>query len=114
MRILTIGSHHHTGILLLVCVVLLSNPLHAQTKETRLSLSFHNATLEDFVRQLEKTTGFSFIYGEDVKLTRRITLEAKSQTIGKILQRAFENEPVRFEISGKHILLYKRPVPQKP
>ena len=113
MRILTIGSHHHTGILLLVCVVLLSNPLHAQTKETRLSLSFHNATLEDFVRQLEKTTGFSFIYGEDVKLTRRITLEAKSQTIGKILQRAFENEPVKFEISGKHILLYKRSVPQK-
>lgn len=99
-----------------MCVVLLSASLHAQAqnKETRINLNIRNATLESFVKQLENATGFSFIYGEEVKLTHRITLEMKQKNISEILQRAFENEPITFEISGKHILLHKRPVPQKP
>lgn len=110
----TICSHHHIRVVLLMCVVLLTASLHAQNKEARLNINIRNATLESFVKQLENATGFSFIYGEEVKLTRRITLDAKQQTIGEILQQAFKNEPIKFEISGKHILLHKRPVPQKP
>lgn len=112
----TICSHHRIRTVLLMCVVLLSVSLHAQAqnKETRINLNIRNATLESFVKQLENATGFSFIYGEEVKLTHRITLEMKQKNISEILQRAFENEPITFEISGKHILLHKRPVPQKP
>ena len=73
----------------------LSASLHAQAqnKETRINLNIRNATLESFVKQLENATGFSFIYGEEVKLTHRITLEMKQKNISEILQRAFENEP---------------------
>lgn len=111
-----ICSHHHIRTLLLMCVVFLSAalPAQAQNKEARLNLSVRNATLESFVRQVENSTGFSFIYGEEVKLTHRITLEAKQKTISEILALAFADEPVRFEISGKHILLYKRTLPSKP
>ena len=79
-----------------MCVVLLSASLHAQAqnKETRINLNIRNATLESFVKQLENATGFSFIYGEEVKLTHRITLEMKQKNISEILQRAFENEPI--------------------
>lgn len=103
----TICSHHRIRTVLLMCVVLLSASLHAQAqnKETRINLNIRNATLESFVKQLENATGFSFIYGEEVKLTHRITLEMKQKNISEILQRAFENEPITFEISGKHILL---------
>lgn len=114
MRIPIYCSHHHIRAVLLMCVVLLSSSLHAQNKEARINLIVRNATLESFVRQLENTTGFSFVYGEEVKLTRRITLEVRQKTVGEILQRAFEDEPIKFEITGKHILLQKRPVPQKP
>ena len=104
----TICSHHRIRTVLLMCVVLLSASLHAQAqnKETRINLNIRNATLESFVKQLENATGFSFIYGEEVKLTHRITLEMKQKNISEILQRAFENEPITFEISGKHILLH--------
>lgn len=97
-----------------MCVVILTTSIYAQNKEVRLNINIRNATLESFVKQLENATGFSFVYGEEVKLTRRINLEARQQTISEILQRAFENEPIKFEISGKHILLYKRTDPQKP
>ena len=75
----TICSHHRIRTVLLMCVVLLSASLHAQAqnKETRINLNIRNATLESFVKQLENATGFSFIYGEEVKLTHRITLEMK-------------------------------------
>ena len=114
MNYSTICPHHHIRAVLLMCVVLFSTSVYAQNKEVRLNLIIRNATLEGFVKQLENATGFSFIYGEEVRLNRRITLEVHQQTISEILQRAFENEPVSFEISGKHILLHKRPVPQKP
>lgn len=110
----TICSHHHIRAMLLMCVVILTTSIYAQNKEVRLNINIRNATLESFVKQLENATGFSFVYGEEVKLTRRINLEARQQTISEILQRAFENEPIKFEISGKHILLYKRTDPQKP
>lgn len=113
MKDSTICSHHHIRAVLLVCVVLLSNSLHAQMKEKLLSLSIRNATLDSFVKQTESATDFTFIYGEDAKILRPITLEAKQQTISEILQRVFGDEPVKFEISGKHIVLHKRPVPQK-
>lgn len=110
----TICSHHHIRAMLLICVVILTTSIYAQNKEVRLNINIRSATLESFVKQLENATGFSFVYGEEVKLTRRINLEARQQTISEILQRAFENEPIKFEISGKHILLYKRTDPQKP
>lgn len=111
-----ICSHHRIRTLLLMCVVFLgaSHPVQAQNKEIRLNMNIRNATLEGFVKQVENSTGFSFVYGEDVKLTRRIVLEVKQKTIAEILELAFANEPVRFEISGKHILLHKRPLPRKP
>lgn len=89
----TICSHHRIRTVLLMCVVLLSASLHAQAqnKETRINLNIRNATLESFVKQLENATGFSFIYGEEVKLTHRITLEMKQKNISEILQRAFVN-----------------------
>lgn len=95
----TICSHHRIRTVLLMCVVLLSASLHAQAqnKETRINLNIRNATLESFVKQLENATGFSFIYGEEVKLTHRITLEMKQKNISEILQRAFENEPITFD-----------------
>lgn len=106
-------STHHIRALLLMCVVLLSTSVPAQNKEAKLTLTIRNATLESFVRQLENATGFSFVYGEEIKVYRRITVEAKGLTIAEILDRAFANEPVSYEISGRHILLHKRPMPER-
>jgi len=90
------------------CVLQKTNP-----SQTRFSIKLQNATLEEFVKQVEQKTGYSFIYGEEVRLNGRITLAVRDLTINEILRKAFENQPIGFEISGKHILLNKRPVPQK-
>lgn len=110
----SIYPHHHIRILYLMCVVFLTLSLHAQNKkETRFNLSFQDVTLDKFVKEMEKATGFTFIYGEDIKLAHRINLQARQLLLHEILQKVFKNESIKFEISGNHILLFQRSVPQK-
>ena len=98
---------------MLICGVLLfALQTQAQKAETKLSFSIRNATLEEFVKRIENSTGFSFIYGEEVKINHRITLDVKQKTIPEILDLAFANEPVKYQITGRHILLQKKK--QKP
>ena len=79
------------------CVLQKTNP-----SQTRFSIKLQNATLEEFVKQVEQKTGYSFIYGEEVRLNGRITLAVRDLTINEILRKAFENQPIGFEVSGKH------------
>lgn len=99
--------------LILTCGILFfSLQMQAQKNDTQLSFSIRNASLEEFIKYLENSTGFSFIYGEEVKINRRITLEVKQKTIREILDQAFKNEPIGYQIAGRHILLQKKK--QKP
>lgn len=89
-------------------------PLYAQNKDIRINFSIRQATLDKFVRQMEDSTGYSFIYGEKIKLKHLITLDVSQQTVDEILQKAFENESVTVEITGKHILLQEKQDSRKP
>ena len=102
-----------TRFILLLWIVFRIAPLAAQDKAARLDFHIRQATLETFVSQLEKATGFSFIYGEKIQLKQPVTLDLRQQTVGEILQKAFEHEPVTFKISGTHILLHERPESRK-
>ena len=109
-------KHIHTSLIrsliLIGGVLLFALQTQAQKAETKLSFSIRNATLEEFVKRIENSTGFSFIYGEEVKINHRITLDVKQKTIPEILNLAFANEPVKYQITGRHILLQKKK--QKP
>lgn len=102
-----------TRFILLLWIVIRIAPLAAQDKAARLDFQIREATLETFVGQLEKATGFSFIYGEKIQLRQPVTLDVRQQTVGEILQKAFEHEPVTFKVSGTHILLHERPESRK-
>lgn len=51
-------------LILLLWIVFRIAPLAAQDRAARLDFQVRKATLDTFVRQLEDSTGFSFIYGE--------------------------------------------------
>lgn len=89
-------------------MMLLSPSLHAQNADKRFRMNIRNATLEEFVKRLENSTGFSFIYGEEVKLNGRITLQSDRKNLREILDLAFTGQPVSYQINGRHILLHKK------
>lgn len=98
---------------LLFLLLALASRLDAQNRDVRLVLRFRNATLEEIVRTLEKSTGFTFVYGEEVRLSRPVTMDARGLTIDEVLQQAFRDEPVEYEFSGRYILLKNRPRPAR-
>ncbi len=95
-------------ILIIIAILLSLSIAQAQTPVHRLSFSLRNASLKEFVKQIENTTDYSFIYGEEVKTTHPITLDVKSKTLAEVLDLAFAHEPISYKITGKHILLQKK------
>ena len=108
MKYFMYGSHLCIKFVLLLWMVWGLVPLHGQNKEIRLNFSIQNATLDHFIKQIEDSTGFSVIYGEDVKIKHPVTLDIRQHTVSEILSKAFKNESIVFEISGNHILLRER------
>lgn len=109
MRKSTQDPRHVRDYLLTCAVLLLSHSVaHAQQTVTKLTLNIRNASLEEFVKEVEHATGLSFIYGEEVKVNRKINVTAQHQPLTGILDQAFANDPIGYKIQGKHILLEKR------
>ena len=105
--------HRPFRLLLLMGAVLLGVCLQAQNPQAPITMDIRNATLRVLISRLENATGYTFVYGDDVKLTRRIDLNVQKLTIDQVLEEAFRDQPVEFKISGKHIVLRKREMPRK-
>ena len=99
-----------------MCVVSLTfSTIYAQTPEPKLTLKLTNNQLSEVIRQIEQDTGFSFIYGEEVKLDHKVSLNVQKKPLREVLNLLFANKPISYKITGKHILLQKNaPQTRKP
>ncbi len=98
--------------ILMVIILFQTSSVLALTPETKVTLCIKNAKLEDFLNILENFTGYSFIYGEEIKLRKRITLDIDKKPLQAVLEQAFRNEEIGFLFEGKHILLNKKEIKQ--
>lgn len=105
----TISINFSFRLFLLISLILVTNMnVHAQNLSRRLSVSFHNVSLTDFTKYVEKKTGCTFIYSENVRLERPINLRLKNASLQEVLDRAFDDQPVGYRISGSYIFLQKK------
>lgn len=83
--------------------------LQAQnTQKEVYSFAFKNAGLTDIVKVIEKNSSYSFIFSEDIKLTKKVSKHIKGKNISELLNSLFSEQPVTFQINGKHIILQKK------
>lgn len=87
---------------------------YTQNANTPLSLTLRKATLKEFIKLIENSTGYSFIYGEEIVLKHSINLKVKEMPLYRILDLVFKNEVISYQFSGHHILLQKRKKEEKP
>ena len=99
--------------ILIGIVLLTTTQTYAQNTNTRLSFTLKNATLKEFVKLIENSTGYSFIYGEEVGIRHKITLKAKEMPLHEVLDTVFKDELISYQFSGRYILL-KEKKGQKP
>ena len=81
-------------IVLIGVALLITTQIYAQNADARLSLTLRNATLKEFVKRIENSTGYSFIYSEEITIKHKINLQVKDKPLREILDLAFKNEQI--------------------
>ena len=100
-------------LVLIGMVILITAQAYAQNANARLTLTLRNATLKEFVKRIENSTGYSFIYGEEINISHKINLKVKDMPLHEILDLVFKDEPISYQFSERYILLQKKKK-QKP
>lgn len=78
------------------------------SQSVKLSLNVENTTVQEVLTTIEQKSGFYFTYNlEQVKVTRKVTVNFKDKTIPEVLNELFAKENIHYVINDKHIALYK-------
>ncbi len=84
------------------------------SQTTKLNLNLKNATVQNFIKEIEDQTGYLFLYQDEVvDKNRRITIEAKDETLESVLKKFGEQVSVIAEIAENQIILKKAPLSLK-
>ena len=113
MRTIHQGHLPVRTLVLIGMVILITTQAYAQNANARLTITLRNATLKEFVKLIENSTGYSFIYSEEISISHKINLKVKDMPLHEILDLVFKNEPISYKFSERYILLQKKRV-QKP
>ena len=97
----------------LIIILLLfanSSEVFAQTNylKKKISYSVSDTRLDKLLNDIEKLGGFMFSYNSQIiDVNRKVSLDAKNETIKSILDRIF-NKKIQYKSIGAHIILTKR------
>jgi len=95
-------------VLILICGLgLLSSVAEkSYAQSTKLTFALEDASIKSVLQHIESNSEFSFMYDNfAVDVTRKVTIEAKDETIGSILDRLFGRE-ADYRIIGRHVILF--------
>lgn len=108
MRTIHQGHLPVRTIVLIGMVLLITTRAYAQNANARLTLTLRNATLKEFTKMIENSTGYSFIYSEEISIKHKINLKVKEKPLHEILDLVFKNEAVNYQFTVHYILLEKK------
>ncbi|HEX2630997.1 MAG TPA: secretin and TonB N-terminal domain-containing protein, partial [Chitinophagaceae bacterium] len=95
----------------MLVILLTAACLHLSAKgfTQTVTLSLKAVSMETAFREIEKQTGFSFIYGkEQVINSKPVNLNVKNEKLETVLDLLFKEQPLTYSISGKYIAIRKK------
>ena len=73
------------------------------------TVHLHSAPMRKFLSAVKKQTGYAFFYrDEDLAGTRPVTIDVRNVTIGQAMEFALRDQPLRFDIEGRTIVLSRK------
>lgn len=95
--------------LLLLCLMCLTG---AWAQGQRVTIHRKNAEILQVMNDIERQTDYLFVYGQEVNVTIRKTVQADHQKVSAVLASLFADTSIGYEVKGKHIILSKRAAPK--
>jgi TonB-dependent starch-binding outer membrane protein SusC len=78
------------------------------SQETKLSLTLDNVTIKELLKEIKQKSNYSLWYSNnELNDNKRVTIDVKNQSIGKILDFALKGQDLAYEVKDKSILIYK-------
>lgn len=110
----SLGRYFKIGLIALL-VFTTALPLAASTYEqpTKFNFDLKNVTLSELIDQIELNSEYNFTFQSDVvDVNRKISVTGTNLKIEGILKNVFEGTDVQYTISGRNVLLEKKPAPE--
>lgn len=86
-----------TAVLLLLGCIHAGAQLRAQT----VTLSASKMPLEKICKEIEKQTGYYFVYAKDLEKSQPVSVQLKNEAVKSALDKIFEGSNLRYELIGK-------------
>lgn len=74
----------------------------------KVSLTIKEADLRSSIHEIEKKTAYRFIYGEEIKFQKPVTLSVTDMPLEEVLTILFKGQEIAFRFENAHILLTKK------
>lgn len=101
------GANFFGTFLLLGCLLMAS-----QSFAQKVSVDMKSGSLEKAFREIEKQTGYSFIYGkQQISRAAPVNISVKDQELDVLLKMLFSNQPFTYSLSGKFIAIRAKNAP---
>jgi len=97
---------------ILLCVTLFKVSAEEANAQT-LSLNFKNSPLEKVFAEIERQSGYSFLYGKRLLLTATpVSVDVHNVSLESALNTIFDQEPLTYKISDRQIIVSAKVSPQ--
>ena len=99
----------------LLCFGPLSLPMSAQDLNgAKVTLSMHDATVEDFANEVAKQTGLNVKFADEgVKALKGVTLDVRDQSVSSLLLNLANQFPLSYTVEGNTLTLAKKETTQR-
>jgi TonB-linked SusC/RagA family outer membrane protein len=89
--------------------------VHAIGFSQKLSLSRHEASLEQVFKEIRKQSGYLFFYDlEWLQKAKPVTIDVKNVSLSEVLDKCLAGQPLTYSIVDKTIVLSLKEEPQRP
>ena len=76
-------------------------------QKAKLNLNIQNGQVKDVLAEIENQSEFFFMYDNNqVNVERKVSVEAKSESIDQVLQKMFEGTDINFRVVNRQIVLF--------
>lgn len=84
---------------------------HARALAQKVTLSNKNISLEQLFKEIKRQTSYRFMFEEGLlDHTEQVSIDLKDVSLETVLQKAFKNQPLSFQIYDGTVIVKKKPV----
>ncbi|MEL7587442.1 MAG: TonB-dependent receptor [Prolixibacteraceae bacterium] len=83
--------------------------IHANSQVTRVSIDMKNETLAKVIDEIERQTGYLFVYNaNEINLEQKVSVSARQKSVTDLLAAVFDKTDIGFALEGYNIMLMQR------